>query len=143
MEVKDKVCRNPECDNTFTPFKSTDKYCSAKCFFACQKPKEQTVRPAKPIARRSDKRAEEERVYNQLRKIFLSDPKNKTCPVTKKPATEVHHKKGRVGKLLLDVRYWLAVSRDGHRWIEEHPDEAKELGYSLSRLEKDGKEEGR
>ncbi|WP_262885687.1 hypothetical protein [Myroides sp. LoEW2-1] len=42
--------------------------------------------------------------------------------------------KGRVGSLFLDTRYWLAVSREGHRMIEENPKWAKEKGYSLNRL---------
>lgn len=100
-----------------------------------QKPK--TNNKIYTIANRSKKRAEEERIYNQLVKVFV---KGKICPVTKKPATECHHKKGRIGKLLLDTRYWLAVSREGHKWIEEHPIEAKEKGWSLSRLEVDNEQ---
>ncbi|QQU04200.1 hypothetical protein [Myroides odoratus] len=85
----------------------------------------------KPI---SDKRKTEIQQYTILRKEFLSDPKNQICPITKQPTTDVHHKKGRVGSLFLDTRYWLAVSREGHRIIEENPEWAKENGYSLNRL---------
>jgi hypothetical protein len=42
---------------------------------------------------------------------------------------EVHHLRGRANSLLLDKRYWLAVSKIGHRWIHEHMDEARERGW--------------
>lgn len=48
-------------------------------------------------------------------------------------ATDVHHKAGR-GENHLVISTWLAVCRSCHRYIEEHPVEAKELGLSESRL---------
>jgi len=42
---------------------------------------------------------------------------------------EVHHTRGRAGALLTDTRYFLAVSKQGHRWIHEHPDRARALGF--------------
>ncbi len=62
------------------------------------------------------------------------------------PATTNHHAKGRIGyadqwardrgiTLLMDERYWIPASLEGHRWIEEHPQEAKDRGWSQSRLE--------
>lgn len=50
--------------------------------------------------------------------------------------TEVHHRAGRTGALLTDVSKFLGVCMPCHRWIELHPKEAKEHGYSLSRLSK-------
>jgi hypothetical protein len=44
--------------------------------------------------------------------------------------------KGRSGELLMDSRFFVAVCRNCHEWIENHPVEAKELGYSISRLAK-------
>lgn len=75
-----------------------------------------------------------------------------TCPITGREITihdDVHHKMGRIGyadewarekdiSLLLDVRFFLAVTRQGHEWIELHPEAAKAKGYSLSRLAKNG-----
>jgi hypothetical protein len=83
------------------------------------------------INRRSEKRALDEKAYNTLVKVWLV---GKICPECGKPATEVHHKKGRIGKLLTDVRWWLGVTSDCHKKIELNPDWAKEKGYSLSRL---------
>ncbi len=87
-------------------------------------------KPSK-ISHLSNKRKKENKEYLTLREVFLN---NKFCPITGDPATQVHHKKGRIGKLLTDVRFWLAVSAEGHKKIEENPEWAKEKGYSLNRL---------
>lgn len=91
-------------------------------------------KPKKPIARRSKKRIIQELQYNADVKIFLGKPENRICPVTGLQTNQVHHKKGRIGSLLLDQRYWLAVSPEGHRRIENNPEWAKENNYSLNRL---------
>ena len=49
-------------------------------------------------------------------------------------SSQVHHKAGRTGKLYLDITKWLAVCHNCHVWIEQHPLEAKEMGFSLNRL---------
>jgi len=48
-------------------------------------------------------------------------------------ATDVHHMMGR-GKYHLDESTWLPVCRNCHMWIEEHPQESIELGYSKKRI---------
>ena len=50
-------------------------------------------------------------------------------------ATDVHHKKGR-GEFHLDESTWLPVCRNCHMWIETHPIESYELGFSQSRNNK-------
>lgn len=108
-----------------------------------KKPKEIKIR--KPLPKVSKKRAVENAKYTVKRLEFLGKPENRICPITNAETTDVHHKMGRVGfadpwarinniPLLLDSRFWLAVSRDGHRQIEENPSWAKEMGYSLNRL---------
>ncbi len=108
-----------------------------------KKPKE--IKARKPIPRVSKKRAVEDAKYTAAKIQYMSKVENRICPVTGQVTTDVHHKKGRVGfadqwarinniSLLLDTRFWLAVSRDGHRQIEENPSWAKEMGYSLNRL---------
>jgi hypothetical protein len=83
------------------------------------------------IPRRSKKRAAQERKYLKMRKIFLE---GKRCAVFPHlPATEVHHVRGRIGVRLLDENYWLAVSREGHVFIEENPRVAYEKGWSILR----------
>lgn len=87
------------------------------------------------IAPRSKKRIAQEKIYTQLRKAFLN--KNNVCPITGEKTTDIHHMKGRIGDLLIDTKYWLAVSREAHILIEQNPEWAKEQGYSLSRLSND------
>jgi len=126
------------CKKEYKAFKSTDKFCSYLCL------KLSNIKQ-KSIPKVSVKRKSMNEKYSVLRKEFLALPENKFCPITKQPATEVHHKAGRIGfadewarlnnvPLLIDVRYFLGVSRNGHRWIEENPEEAKKLGYSVDRL---------
>lgn len=83
---------------------------------------------------RSVKRAKQEREYAALSKQFLED--NPICQVVgcHNMSTATHHKKGRIGSLLTDVRYFLAVCFHCHSTIELKPKWAKEHGYSLSRL---------
>lgn len=84
------------------------------------------------IRSRTSKRKQEERIYAQRRKIFLLN--HPWCAVAKalreraRPATQVHHKRGRIGRLLLDERHWLPVSMWGHEWINSHPAQARTLG---------------
>lgn len=101
--------------------------------------------PPKPIPKVSKKRTIENLKYKVLRIEFLGKKENKICPITGKPTTEIHHKAGRVGfadewarnegiSLMLDTRHWIALSREGHRQVEESPEWAKENGYSINRL---------
>lgn len=102
------------------------------CGETCRKKKER--KKAKPIRKRSKKMSRAMELYNLKRIAFLKE--NPVCPITGEPTTDIHHKAGRIGKLLLDKTLWLAVSRRGHIIIEENPDWAKEMGYSVSRLNK-------
>lgn len=83
------------------------------------------------IRARTPKRKTDEQEYGRRRKIFLRN--HPWCAVAKalheKPrrATQVHHKRGRIGRLLLDERHWLPVSSWGHEWINSHPAEARKL----------------
>lgn len=79
--------------------------------------------PITPVSKARNERLKE---YYKLREIFLLD---KVCPVTGKKATEVHHTNGRENSRLTDIRYWLAVSREGHLWIHANPKEAREAGW--------------
>lgn len=43
-------------------------------------------------------------------------------------ATDIHHTRGRAGKLLTDPRHFKAVCRKAHNWIHAHPALARALG---------------
>lgn len=94
------------------------------------------------MRRVSKRRASENRTYAKRRLIFLEKHENRICPVVESGVTgrpigttvytqDVHHTNHREGKLLLDERFWLAVSREGHRWIGDHPAEARKRGWLI------------
>jgi hypothetical protein len=67
-----------------------------------------------------------DKLYRPRRARWLA--RNTVCAVTGTRATEVHHARGRVGTLLIDERFWVAVSRPGHRWIEDNKELARKSG---------------
>lgn len=85
------------------------------------------------IRKLSPKRAKQNREYRQKAALYLSvHPVCEACKQNE--ATQIHHKKGRIGELLTDMKYFLAVCESCHRFIELHPVQAKKYGFSLSRL---------
>lgn len=92
---------------------------------------------AKPLINKmSDNRAKENKVYLTLRKVFLDN--HKLCEANLKGCTKkamtVHHAAGRVGKRLIDVKTFVALCGSCHIWVENNPEEAKEIGLSINRL---------
>jgi hypothetical protein len=81
-----------------------------------------------PIKKVSTKRSKENAQYLKARMKFLID---KTCPITGKPATEIHHKNGREHSRLIDESYWLAVTREGHQKIHANPQWARDNNYLI------------
>lgn len=89
-----------------------------------------TYEKPKKVSEREKGRMEQ---YVELRYIYLK--KNPICEVCKiQKAIEIHHKSGRAGEALYSD--FLAVCHGCHVWIEEHPEEAKEKGYSISRIKR-------
>lgn len=82
------------------------------------------------------KRQKENREYLKKRKAYLEEHPYCEAEIQCHGllAIEIHHKKGRCGLLLTDIKYFLAVCRTCHDWIEENVIQAKELGLSLDRL---------
>lgn len=82
---------------------------------------------------RTPVRAEQERLYRSRVKEWLHLTENRWCRVYLKllnqhvPATQCHHYQGRRGMLLLYEPFWIPVSWEGHRWIDEHRDQARQL----------------
>lgn len=98
-----------------------------------------------PIKKQSEEMKRLMAIYVRQKMKWI---KGKMCAVLKNvPATDVHHSAGRSINefydewarernicLLLDERFWIPVSREGHIEIENRPDWAKLMGYSESRL---------
>jgi hypothetical protein len=80
----------------------------------------------KPLRQQSSKRRSEGLEYSHLRRIFLTArPICQICGT--RPSVDVHHREGR-GKNYLRVSTWIAVCREDHEWIHEHPNEARKKG---------------
>jgi hypothetical protein len=111
-------------------------YCPFHQYLRTDKKKKERVAP-KPIAKVSKKQAISNKQYSQLREDFLKS--NPLCiaklPDCTRIATDVHHKKGRVGKFFLDTSTWCGLCRSCHQKVELDPKMAKELGLSDSRLD--------
>jgi hypothetical protein len=95
------------------------------------------------VQRRNKKRKAQEDEYSYRRRVWFSDPLNRICEVGGcwRDASQIHHKKGRIGELLLDERYWMSVCHKCHDYIEKHPEWAKEKGYSLNRYQNEKNED--
>jgi hypothetical protein len=77
--------------------------------------------------------------YSKKRELFLiANPicQAKLVGCTGK-ATDIHHTAGRTGDNYLKISTWLAACRSCHSWIELNPTEAKEMGFSQSRLKQE------
>lgn len=120
-----KVCNHEECSYPVW----AKGYCK----------KHQSLRTDKKIkkaSRYSEKMLQGLKVYKVERLKFLE--KYPVCQaaikeVCTEEALQIHHKKGRIGDLLTDPTYFLAVCHQCHIYIELHPEEAKEKGWSLAR----------
>lgn len=88
-----------------------------------------------PISEKQKKRLAE---YRIVRDAYMAN--HKWCEAKLNGctsiATDLHHKAGKVGKLLTDSRYFCALCRNCHSYLEVNPAEAKKLGFSLDRLDK-------
>ncbi len=86
------------------------------------------------VPRRSPARAQQERTYRSRVQEWLRLTENRWCRVyllltgQQVPATQCHHYQGRRGVLLLYEPFWIPVSWEGHRWIDDHREQARELG---------------
>lgn len=124
-----KICKLDDCSNPVWG----GGYCKRHQYLRTdKKPK----RPS-PV---SPKMIESLKEYKTVRAKFLS--RHPICQARisgcTKEATQVHHKAGRLGALLTNDKYFLAVCHHCHCYIEVNPLEAKEKGWSMDRLTKDG-----
>jgi hypothetical protein len=87
--------------------------------------------PAKrltPVRRRSDRMRAVMAAYRKEREIFLLEHPQCQLPGCNAKSRDVHHTRGRIGVLLMLKRFWKAVCRQHHDWIQLHPTEAREIG---------------
>ena len=92
--------------------------------------KKQQEKPNKPIKKVSDNQKEKLKIYSVLSKEFKKNkPICECCGI--RPTTDVHHIKGRIGVLLNDFIFWLAVCRQCHTHIHENPRESRMKGWLI------------
>lgn len=90
-----------------------------------------------PMRRQSKRGRDGQTAYQKARKEFLAE--HPYCIVhliakgQKKPATEVHHAKGRIGSFLTDKRFFLPVCHDCHLSVEASFRWASEHGFSFEK----------
>jgi len=110
------------CEICKTKFKQV-RFLQKTCSEDCEK-EYREGNPVKKISNKSEGQKIRENIYKDLRKIYLN--KNQKCEVNNShKSTEIHHISGRNGDRLNDVKFFLAVCRECHRWIHENPKEAR------------------
>jgi AMMECR1 domain-containing protein len=126
IQKKLKTCAGCKEQKIIWKSHGKEKYCK-DCWYQMERPK----RPA-PISSKMKVTLDE---YGKKRVAFLA--LHRVCQANlvgcTGQATDVHHKAGR-GINHNKMSTWIAVCRTCHQWIEENPQEAKELGLSESRL---------
>lgn len=81
-----------------------------------------------PLRKTSSKRAKEMRQYRAEVKLWLSDHRMLCAVCRFNPPTQCRHRRGRIGRLLLDKRFWLPVCDKCHKDIHDDPQWARMNG---------------
>lgn len=98
----------------------------------------QSTKNIKPISKQSDKEKKRQKLYKAVRTFYLISHPNCEAQIEgcTLQATEIHHQKGRIGDLLTNMNFFIALCHSCHEFCEHNPKQAKELGLSLNRLDK-------
>lgn len=133
IEKKKKLCNNCNTEQFIWKNDKGSRYCKS-CWYKYKQENKPLKR--KPINKKSKKMQVIDLAYSKLRKKFLEEKPmcEAALPGCSGQSTDVHHKKGR-GRHHLAVSTWLSVCRTCHTYIEEHPAEAQELGFSEKRID--------
>jgi len=123
-------CSIPECDN----LPERNGKCSTHNHAERKAGKDALKEPKKRarIKPRSTKRALQEKVYNDLVRVWKV---GKKCAIRgcSDDCHDAHHMAGKEGELLLNSKYWLPICRTHHTFITTNSRWAIENGYSLPR----------
>lgn len=87
-----------------------------------------------PIKNVSKKRMNLLAIYRIRRDAYFKRVETCEFPGCSCTELDLHHKKGRVGLLLINIAYFCALCRPHHQWVEDHPEEAIKMGLSVKRL---------
>lgn len=136
MIPKQKLCNGCNQMKVIWKAHGKEKYCK-DCWYSIERPKalaKPTSKP-NPVSKKMSKTMSE---YEKKRTAFLAlhpfcQARLAGCHIT---ASQIHHKAGR-GENHNNMSTWLGVCHSCHEYIELHPNEAKELGFSVNRLDKE------
>ncbi len=125
-------CKNLECKDKFTPTYPFEKYCKKdECKASERSNKIQRVKaPRKRIKTSSQKRQKQQKTYRVVRDAYMG--LNPTCGRCGKAATEVHHKAGRRGNRLTNVKYFMKACTPCHKYIHANPKESFQKGWLIT-----------
>lgn len=91
-----------------------------------------TLKTHRPMRRVSAKRSKENKLYSEVRKIYLTEhPRCQVC--SNNPSSEIHHRRGRWKSRLYDTAFFLAICRPCHDRIHHNPEWAYATGLMLPR----------
>lgn len=112
------------------------KRAEMNAFLGQSEPDKTGQKKPKAIPKVSAKQIERLAKYRKVRDEFMKlhptcQAKLERCTIK---ATDTHHSRGRTGDLLTDKRYFKALCRNCHQYIETHPTFAREMGLSANRL---------
>lgn len=130
------LCSIPDCGK---PVENRDTgLCASHSRLQRKQLQDKPIKQPTPIKPISDAKLPLTLEYHRIKDEWL---KGKTCAL-KHEVSDIkcwgrikpHHKKGRLGDNLLDTETWLPVCQNHHSYIERHPTESYEKGWSELRL---------
>ena len=81
-------------------------------------------------------RQERQRLYRVARREYMEEYPDCEVRFCSARSVDLHHKKGRLGALLYDKRFFMATCREHHDWMKSRFEWAKANSYILDRLAK-------
>lgn len=97
----------------------------AKAAFLPRRRGKAAAKPRKRLRARSSAMEARMKLYRAAKARYLKDYPSCQCGCGRK-SKEVHHTRGRLGSLLLDETYWLALAPECHAWVHNNIDAARE-----------------
>jgi hypothetical protein len=91
-----------------------------------------TDKKPKSIQKFSKKYAQQVAEYSKRVKEWKEENPICAFPGCGRPTEDCHHAAGR-GKNLLKEEFWVPFCRTHHEYCENHPDDSRELGFTVSR----------
>lgn len=123
-----KTCKI--CGEDFKQYNSLDKCPKYECRKALIKSSSPIKKKKKRIKPISDSMADKLTVYRLLRNKYMNEHEVCEFKGCQRSSNDLHHIRGR-GPYLSDIRYFMAICRHHHQWVDVNTIEARELGYLI------------